>query len=378
MARQSAPQTVRSEPISYFTQRCLSWLALAGIGNMVVLGVPLALSLSPVAIGWNDALAAIGPFVLPAYSPALLFFTVFLTILERGAGATATLGTEDQTQANRLIANGVRLALTIVMSFAALVVILEPTALAHVLFAVLLGFIAIVRAELIAPPKKQDAETVYRRAVESQSNAARWAARALGPDWEAAPRTVRTWPTLLLFFAVPVLIPAMLTVATAHLLWGPDVAFAPSFLLMSILLPVGPEMLVLVWLSTADKSESPRARGSRAAFLLVMSVFGTVAIASPFLFSGTFSTWIGIIIFSSAAAVGLGLRASRPRWVAEVRHRVERQRTATRLASLAEITTRTRSLWASEQVRPPLAVRVLALIFRPFRQAYRLAGKESS
>ncbi|MFJ3473993.1 hypothetical protein ACIPJ1_13730 [Microbacterium maritypicum] len=378
MATSSAAKKARSEPISYFTQRCLAWLVLAGVGNLVVLGALLALSLAPVAIGWDTALEAIGPFVLPAYSPALLFFTVFLTILERGAGTTEAFDAEDHAQANRLIANGVRLALTVVMSFATLVVILEPTALVHVLFAVLLGFIAIVRAELIAPPKKQDAETVYRRAVMSRSNAARWANGALGPGWEAVPRAVRVWPTLLLLLAAPVLIPAMLIVATALILWGPELALAPPFLFMSVLVMVGPEMLVLVWLSTGDKSESPRARGSRAAFLLVMSFLGTAAIASPFLFSGKSAVWIGIIIVGSAVTVGLGLRASRPRWLAELRHRAERKWTAKRLASLTEIAARTESLWAREQVRPPLAVRVLALIFRPFRQAYHLAGKEGS
>jgi len=353
-------------------QRCAAWITLIGIGNLTVLAVPFVLSRLDLGQTWASVSAAIMPFVLPAYSPTLLFFTVILTILERSDRQPVT-DAIDHAQANRLIANSIRLALLLVLSFGVLIVIARPTDVAVVLFATLVGFVSMVRAELMDPPRRLASEALYRRALLTQQDAERSAVRALGPEWRERSIAKRSTPTLVLFFATPVVLPAALILIVASIRWGIDDALTANFVIMSFVLMLGPAVLVMAWLSTADKSESSMSRGWRLAFLVLISCMGTLVLGGLFLASGREWAWVGWIVLGDAIVVALCLWLPMVPFVSERRRRVERLWTAKRLNRLNQITREARDQWRAELAPPSRLERSLARIIRPFRAAYRLA-----
>jgi hypothetical protein len=362
------------EPANLLTRRSFAWLWLAIACNGVVLLPPTVLALSSIGPDWEWFLAAAGPFIAPAYSPALLFFTVILTLLERAPQPHAT-HQDDQLQANHLIANSIRLALVVVLSFAVLMVMIQPTALAPVLFAVLVSFVAIVRAELMAPPRRLDAETTYRRALAAQIRAEERASRALGDEWRERPAK-RTWTTIFLFCAAPIIVPGGAVMVIASLLWGADNALTPNFIVMSLVLMLGPSMLVLAWLSAAEKSESLRSRGWRLAFMVVMSTMGTLVLASIFLLSGPDWWWVGAIVLATAAIVAACLWGPAPSWIRRRRRVLERTWTTRRLKQLAKTTKANELAWHADRDSVPVVVRMLARVFRVVRRAYGLARED--
>ncbi|WP_314648771.1 hypothetical protein [uncultured Microbacterium sp.] len=325
--------------------------------------------LEPAAEAVSDAMLA---FAFPAYSPAFLFFTVILTVLERSGQSRAT-ATADEVHADRLIAHSIRFALMVVLSFAVLVALARPTDLALVLFAALVGFVSIIRAEVMAPPRREDPAALFRLARDRQRSAERSAVSSLGAAWRAEGTARRVIPTLLLLLGISVVLPAAVIVTTASAIWGIDDAVTVNFVLMSVILMVGPAMLVFSWLSSADKSESRRSRGWRTAFLVFLSALGTLPIASLFLSSGPAWAWVGWVILGDAAVVALCLWTPIVPGLARARRRVERLCTQKRLGKLAGHAAAARMRWEAERVPPPRAVRVLAALLRPFRAAYRLA-----
>lgn len=356
-------------------QRTAAWLFLAALGNLVVLAVPFALALSPIGVRWGDFVTAVSPFVLPVYSPALLFFSLILTVLERTERSGA-VDPGDEVEARYLIGNSIRISLVIVLSFGVLAVLLQPTAVALVLSAALVSFIAIVRAELMAPPRTRKPEEVYRRALSTQRTAEHSAALALGYGWREKRAAVHTRLAVVLLFAIPIVLPSAAIVVVAAMVWDPALALTAKFIVMSVVLMFGPAVLVLAWLSAADKSDSRRARIWRVGFLVVMSLAGTVSLSSAFLVSGPDWAWLGIVVLASAAVTALALWSPRPIWIRERRQRLQRKWTGARIERLARWTTEAETKWNKERVPPPLGVRILAHAIRPFRRAYRLAGSE--
>lgn len=371
----SSTRNTPARASSSIGQRAVGWLFLAAAGNVIVLAVPFTLVLSPIGLRWDDFVTAVGPFVLPVYSPALLFFSLILTVLER-TGLSDSVDPADEAEARYLIANSIRIALVIALSFAILMMLFQPTSVALVLSAALVSFIAIVRAELMAPPKNRRPQEVYQRAVATQVAAERSASAALGPRWTELPVAKRPGLAIALLFAVPIVLPGAAVIAVGALLWGPRLALSGSFIVMSIVLMFGPAMLVLAWLSAADKSDSRRARAWRAGFLVVMSLAATVSLSSVFLFSGPDWAWLGAVVLASAVVTALGLWSPRPAWVRERRQRLQRRWTAARIGRLVKWTSAAQSEWIKERVPPPVGVRILARTIRPFRRAYRLAGQD--
>lgn len=368
-ARSSAPPYTE---LRAFALRCVAWVVLAAVGNAVVLSIPLTLrmaGLEPAAEAVSDAMLA---FALPAYSPAFLFFTVILTVLER-SGQSRTMATADEVHADRLIAHSIRFALMAVLSFAVLVAVARPTDLALVLFAALVGFVSIIRAEVMAPPRREDPAALFRVARDRQRAAERSAVSSLGAAWRSQGIARRIMPTVLLLLGISVVLPAAVIVTTASVIWGIDDAVTANFVIMSLILMVGPAVLVLSWFSSADKSESRRSRGWRMAFLVFLSALGTLVMASLFLSSGPAWAWVGWVILADAAVVTLWLWTPIVPGLARVRRRVERLCTQKRLEKLAAHTTAARMRWEAERVPPPRGVRMLAGLMRPFRAAYRLA-----
>ena len=366
------PALVQPKELNTLAQRCALWVVFAVMGNLAVLSIPFTLSiagLEPVAARVFDATLS---FALPAYSPTLLFFIVILTILEK-SDRTGSEATSDETHATRLIANSIRFTLMIVLSFAATVAIARPAELALVLFAALVGFVSIVRAEVMAPPRQNDSEEIYLRARKNLIQAERSALRALGPSWWRSDIAKRSVPVLLVFFGAPIVIPATVVVVTASVIWGVDDALTTNFLTMTLILMVGPAMLVMAWLSSVDKSETRRSRGWRMAFLIFISAVGIIPMATLFLVSGPKWTWVGWIIIADAVIVALCLWTPLVPGLSPVRRRLERRWTLNRLEKLSASATAAKDRWEAERVPPPRSVRVLTRLIRPFSIAYRLA-----
>lgn len=383
----SAPRSER-EPLSPFAIRCLAWLFLAVVGNITTLAGLFALSQEPVGFEWSILLSAVGVFVLPAYSPALLFFTAVLTVLSRNESAD-TLSEADRAQGSRMIAGAVRLGLMIVLSFAVVVVIIDPPILVYVMFAVLLSFIAIVRAELIAPPRDIGVDERYRRRAESLRIGEASASEALGnlvttpdtpedPRIEQSPRVetgrvghtarvVGTW------IAVVVLVPVAAMLLGGTLTWGATTALSPGFIAMSVASMTGPVVFVLAWLAAADKAESRRSRNWRRGFLSLMATGSIVAISAVFFFSGKNTVWMGIILLAASLLTELSLRTSSPGWLFRARLGVETRRTQAHLQRLRRSYCAAREEWRQSQRQPSPTVRILGCVFTPFVEAARLA-----
>lgn len=324
-------QALTHSTLTPFTRRCIAWMGLAALGNVMLLSVVFVLAQQPFGVDWSATIRTLHTFALPAYSPILLLVTLIMTVLDRRA--TSEVEAEDTAQANRMVANAVRLALTMVLSFATIMLIGEPTMVVLVLFAVLFGFIAIVRAELFAPARPLSVEVTYRRAAEARRSAEAWVTDALGStDGTTAMR--RAWPVVLLFIAVPVAVPAIAMVLGSWVVWGAEIALDPRFMLMSVAAMAGPTMLVFVWLADADKAEPPRNRAWIRAFLLVLSGVGLVTIASVFLFSGKNTGWMGAIVLGTAAVVAVALWTGWIRSVALARRAVEWKWSAAHLARI--------------------------------------------
>lgn len=368
-ARSSTPPHIE---LRAFAWRCIAWVILAAVGNVVVLTVPLTLRMAGLEPAAEAAFDAILTFALPAYSPAFLFFTVILTLLDRSGQPRAT-ATFDEVHADRLIAHSIRFALMVVLSFAVLVALARPQDLALVLFAALVAFVSIIRAEVMAPPRQEDPSVLFRVARDRQRSAERSAARSLGAAWRSQGTARRIMPTLLLLLGISVVLPAAVVVTTAAVIWGIDDAVTVNFVIMSGILMVGPAVLVFSWFSSADKSESRRSRGWRMAFLVFFSALGTLSMASLFLSSGPAWAWVGWVILADAAVVALCLWTPIVPGLARARRRVERLCTQKRLEKFADHAAAARTRWEAERVPPPRTVRVLAGLMRPFRAAYRLA-----
>lgn len=364
-----------TRPTNQLGRRTAAWLFLAGVGNLIVLAVPFTLTLSPIGVRWDDFVSAASPFVLPVYSPALLFFGLILTVLERTERSDSA-DPGEEAEARYLIGNSIRISLVVALSFGSLMVLLEPTAVALVLSAALVSFIAIVRAELIAPPRTRTREEIYRRALATQHTAERSAALALGNEWAQQPVAARPRLSVVLLFAIPIVLPTAVIVVAAAIVWDPALALTAKFIVMSVVLMFGPAMLVLAWLSAADKSDSRRGRAWRVGFLVAMSIAATLSLSSAFLASGPDWAWVGVVVLTSALMTALALWSPRPSWMRERRRRLERKWTSARIARLTKWTTTAKTEWDKERVPLPLGVRILARTIRPFRQAYRLSGQE--
>ncbi|MFD5224169.1 hypothetical protein ACFWHT_00970 [Microbacterium sp. NPDC058342] len=348
-------------------------MLLAATGNMLTSMAVFVLTLTPVSMTWVDLTDALAPFLLPAYAPALLIFTAILTVLE-GRGESAAVDEEDRSRGNRIIANAVRFGLMIVLSFAVLVVLIEPHVLAHVLFAVLLSFVAIVRAELVAPPRMLDPEARFRRAAEAKRNGELWAGEALTAGWRSLAKA-RTWPTVALFLTAPVVIPAIAMVLIGTLVWGPGVGVAPGFIAISLSSFFGPAVQVLAWMSSADKADSARARGWRRAFLTVMSAASSLTLTVVFCFSGKNTIWMGVVLLVTAVVTEAALRIPVRNRLGRARLAVEARWTLRHMERLEWVYRSASDEWRRSRTRPSVGVRVLTALFTPFVHAARLARK---
>lgn len=285
------------------------WFLMAAMGNIVVAVVVFVLWRSPLGISAVDSMNFIHTFASPMFAPALLIFASAPSILlALGRGRQP----DEDMDAGRLIARAVQFALTFVLSFAWVMIGSEPTALATVLFALLLGFVTHVLAEWIAPPVMPSAEKRYRDALSDSSRREAWA-QASGVCC-APGATKRLWPTLTLFAVAPIAAMAIAGVAYSTLTWGPGWGLAGPTVLMMAACGFGAAALTLAWASMADKADSPSARAWRGGTIIFYGVLASTAFAAVFFSAGPGAAVIGWMILCVTAAQAVALWLPAP-WV---------------------------------------------------------------
>lgn len=333
-------------------RRTSAWFILALTGNIAVIGFAFIMSASPVSIPFVQTLQFISPFVLPMYAPELLLFTSLLSAL---VGLRVSNDDADGREAARLIAWAVRVALAFVLSFAVVVVVVDPHRLASVLFAALLGFVTFVLAERLAPPEPQTAKQRYRRARDTVELRESRATAALGQGWRAAPRR-HVWVRFALFALTPVL------VHTALGLWistsirnSSAFVFTPGWIAVCAFTSYGTVILTFAWVTAADKAESPQARRWVSGAFSALGATASASFASIFFFTVPYAAQLGwmILVISAVHALVLWspIARLRPRVLRDVAAsmterdlgRTEARRDTLRAAWKAEKESRTKS-----------------------------------
>ncbi|WP_460798157.1 hypothetical protein [Microbacterium sp. GXF0217] len=183
-------------------KRVAAWFVPAAAGNVTIVFAVLMMSaLPPFTVPIDVSLQLLHTFVSPLHSTELLFFTTVLSLLAALSGQPVN---DDSAEGNRKIARALQLAMTVILSVAAVMIWSEPPSAAYVAFAILLGFVSYVLAERLAPPPLVSAEQRYLLATESHVHRAGWANRALGAGWQAAPRP-RSWLVLTAYTICPIM-----------------------------------------------------------------------------------------------------------------------------------------------------------------------------
>ncbi|MFB7249276.1 hypothetical protein [Microbacterium sp. NPDC056234] len=293
-------------PMPSILIRTTSWFVLAAAGNVAIIGIIFILNTTPISVPASASLEVVASFALPMYSPELLIFTSIPGLLSalRVNGASDS----ERDEAVRLIAWAVRVALTFVLAFAVVVVVAAPDQLATVLFAALLGFITFVLAERLDPPIPAPIEQRYLKADQDLAVREIWANEALGQRWH---QNTTRWPWLIVaaFIIAPVILQTALGVAIGSMLWGADFGLSAKWAVVPAVTAYGSIILTFAWLSTADKADSPQARAWRGRAFSVLAVLTSVAFASAFLFSGTDSVLVGVLILGITALQSAALWA---------------------------------------------------------------------
>jgi len=300
--------TAPALPSPSVVRRVIAWLLLVVVGNVAVGALVFVAAVSPLELPPSKSFAWLRPYVSPMYAPASLFFTSALSMLvslRRGDGADKLIADEIDN-GNRLIARAVQFAMTIVLSFAVVMVVTRPTDVAVALFGLLLGFVTYVLADRFAPPAVVSAKAQYRNAVADRVRRAQWAESALGTDWRRD-LISRVLPAAVIFFAAPVVAMIVGGVIISSMIWGMAWGLSWSTIAVFFLISYGPIILTAGWFSAADKADSPTARGWRTAIFFVFAVGFSVAVSSVFFFSGSDAKGLSVFILTITAVQALVL-----------------------------------------------------------------------
>ncbi|UJP09386.1 hypothetical protein L2X99_13240 [Microbacterium sp. KUDC0406] len=328
-------------------RRSSAWFILVGTGNLAILFLVLATWLSPLGIPVPDSVTFLHAFVGPMYTPTLLFFTSALSLL---AALNKSGRSEDgDDDANRLIARAVQFALTIVLSFAIVMVAAEPISIAQVLFALLLGFVTYVLAERIAPPVVPSAEATFRKAQSNHARRVALANASLGSDWRHNLMR-RVWPMVTLFAIAPVALLTVLGVLISSVMWSAELALSATSISLFATSSYGAAILAVAWLATADKTESPSSRAWRGGTFIVMGLFTSGALATVFFFAGESAQVLGWLIIVVTALQAAALWVPVP-WVgAKVLKRVSVTITDRSLTKVEKALADARSEWVADLI----------------------------
>lgn len=329
-------------------RRTSAWFILAFAGNIAVIGFAFIMSASPVSIPFIQTLQFISPFVLPMYAPELLLFTSLLSAL---VGLRVSNEDADGREAARLIAWAVRVALAFVLSFAVVVVVVDPHRLASVLFAALLGFVTFVLAERLAPPEPQTAKQRYRRARDAVALRESRANAALGQGWRDGPRK-HVWSRFICFILTPVVVQTALGVWISAGIWNSSAfVFRPGWIAVCAFTAYGTLLLTFAWATAADKAESPQVRLWVSGAFTIVGAAASVAFASIFFFTVPNAAGLGWMILTISAVHALVLWSP----IAPLRPRVLRDVAATMTArNLGRTEARRdtlRAMWQAEKKR---------------------------
>lgn len=359
-----------SRRVSFLAQRVLAWFALSVVGNLGLIVIAFVLSQPPFALPWDEIIANIATAAAPLYSPTLLFFTAILGVLSslfpaaRARGRVPDSVEEDAEQAERLIARVVQLALTFVLSVAAVVILDDASQVAYVLFATLLGFITFALAERIAPPPTMTPEERFQKAQEYLDRIAGWADDELGQGWRDA-STRGAWATLVALLIAPIAFPLAVVAIVTWILFGPEIAFAPMTLIVYAVSMFGTLTLVLSWLASADKADPPRSRLWRGIFLHILSGAAIATLSLPYLLEGNNIWWVGFAVLGSGALALMLLYLPGPEWWHECRLRLQRRLTSPQLRRAEKFRDDAKKTWeASVPSREPWIQRLVQRLTR--------------
>lgn len=281
-----------ASPIPSILRRTTSWFILAATGNVAILGVVFMLN-ALLAVPAAESLGVVASFAQPMYAPELLVFVSIpglLTALRVNAASDS-----ERDEAVRLIAWAVRGALTFVLMFAVVIVVVTPQQLATVFFALLLSFVTFVLAERLDPPIPAPIEQRYLKADRDLALREFWADEALGRGWHES-TTRSAWAVVALFIVAPVVAQTVLGAIIGSLTWGMDFGLSAKWLFMAGVTAYGPVILTFAWLSMADKADSSQARVWRGSAFAALGAAASIAFASVFLFANERTAPISIMI----------------------------------------------------------------------------------
>lgn len=354
-------------------RRIIAWLLIPVLGNAGILGFAYVYSTPPFNTPFEETLAFLHELAAPVYAPTLLFFTAVLGVLSAlQTRSRAQAEADDESdEANRLIARAVQLALSVVLSFAAVVAIVDIASLRLVLFAVLLSFVTFVLADRIAPPRTISAEVRYQRATAALTRQQEWAERALGPSWNQEP-FARIRPLALTAALTPVLLTSAAGFFIARAFAGVEFALSTQAIVVHVILAYGALLLLGAWYVMADKAESPQARAWQGGGLIAVALLVAAALSSIFFSAEAAAHPYGWLVLAATALQAVFLWAPRRwiwrRWLDRVSARI----TEKHLRRTRDALTSARAQWEAEQPSAgPLkrAVRGLRRALRPSRSA---------
>ena len=303
---------------------------------------------SPLGAPPAESFAFLYRFVNPMFAPALLLFVSAPSLLVSLANRPSADNDEDSTDANRLIARAVQFALTFVLSFATVMIAVEPTSLANVLFALLLGFITFVLAETLAPPKLSSAEMRYQLAMNDVARREVWAERTFGKVKLEEGPTSRVWLVTSLAILAPVFAMTAAGTLYAALAWGHVWAFSGDTMVMMAATSFGAIALTIAWLSMADRADSPSARAWRGGTFIFYGVLASVAFACVFFIAGAHTQGVGWLILFVTAVQAAVLWLPVPWGGRAALRRVAETLTARHLRTIRVTRDNARSAWEEE------------------------------
>lgn len=289
-------------------RRSAAWLYIAAMGNLGVVAAAFVAGISPVSIPPEAVFEFLYPFAAELYSPELLIFTSLISVLI--AFGLSREGQGEVREAARLIAWTVRLGLTVVLTFAVVVVVSQPASLARVLFALLLGFITFVLAERLDSPAAATPDETVQRLTKNLLARETWASASLGAGW-VAKGGKGVWFRFGALVLVPIIIQAVGGVVVAAIVKGPAFGFSQYWVLVPLVTGYGMFLYSFAWLAAADKADSPQARVWRGSAFAVMGVVANVAFAYVY-FSSDLAV-VGWLTLALSSVHGVGLLTQRPR-----------------------------------------------------------------
>lgn len=290
------------------------WLFLVASANIAVCSVLSVLATAPSGIRLSNPWEYVATVTAPIYTPALLLFTAILGVtamlFERRVSHTdhARAHYEDFYSTMSWV---LPVLLVPPLSTAAVVVMHKPEKFAYVALALLLSCLVVLITSGLAPIRNPTSTARLRRARERHESGLRFASAS---SYLGTSRTNRhALMAGVKLFATSVGFCGIVTVFSAALAWGWELALRPESILLFFALGYGNWIIVAAWTLGADHAMSPLARRWLIATLTTIGGGISVSFGVSLMVATDWPTgWIGVgLISSGLVQVGIlfsGLR----------------------------------------------------------------------